>query len=302
MARRLASCCLVLALAMGLAACGDDDATGTDAGPSGGDAGSLPPATAATLGTAGFGLGIAAALTGPLVPQAESLRDGGGRLDGAARETRTRTDVEAGVSGMSVVMPSTCVAYAWAGLSVTATFTGCTLETTGESVSGSVGIAVTYFPTTFTVTFTSLTVGTTSVDGMLALNVGGECGGADLGCMGCPDTDPMCAAMRMNQQTLTGALTIRSGSTTVLGITGLAVSNDATGVTVSGMFTVDGLAATATDLHWNMGDCLPVRGTVALPSMSTTITFLPTTPSDGIVQVQLGAFPPFPQMLFAACT
>lgn len=297
---------LVLASALVASACGPA-ATPVDAGGGGIDSGTpppdagLPPATASTLSAAGFALGVAAAMTAPLVPSAESLRDGGGRLDGPARETRAHTDLEAGVSGMSVVTPSTCASYVWSGLSVVATFAGCTLEATGESIDGSIGIAVTFFPSTFTLTFTGLSVGTTQIDGMLTLSVGGACGATDLGCTRCPDVDPACAAAAAPQSSLTGNLTVMSSGTTVLSITTVTVTTDATGINASGTFTLDGTSMTATSLHWNTGDCLPTSGTVSVSSPAATITFLPTTPADGIVSVAVGAFPPFPQMLFMPC-
>lgn len=293
---------LLLAWPLVLAACGGSS-TPVDGGTTGTDAGTaeLPPATATAVTSAGFALGLAAALTGPLLPQAESLRDDGGRLDGPAREARAHTDVEAGVSGMSVVEPPTCATYVWAGMSVTATFAGCTLETTGESIDGSIGIAVGFFPTMLTLTFTDLVVGTTHVDGMLTVNVGGQCGGADLGCTLCGDADAMCHELRANQSTVTGNLTVTSSGMTVLAIDSLSLDVDATGVSVTGDFTIDAVSFSAAAVHWNTGDCLPTSGTATASSPAATITFLPTTPADGIVQVTVGAFPPFSQMLFMAC-
>ena len=300
-----ASWLFVLALASPLAvpACGGSTST-TDGGLDGddADAAGLPPEAAATLTSAGFGLGVAVAMTAPLVPSAQSLRETGGRLDAPARENQTRTDVESGVSGSSVVEPPGCAAFSWSGLSAVVTFTGCTLEVTGETIDGSLGLAATFFPTTFTVTVTGLTVGTVQVDGTLALNVGGACGGGDLGCTPCADADPTCAASRVNQQTLVGSLTVRSGGTTVLELTALTLAIDATGATATGDAVLNGTALTATGVHWNTGECLPSSGTVELTASGTTITFLPTTPADGIVEVRIGGWPPFPQALFPPCS
>ncbi len=261
----------------------------------------LAPEAAASLETASFALSIATALSAPLVPQAEGLRDDGGRLDGPGREARTRSDVEAGVSGMSVVTPESCASYVWSGLSVMATFAGCTLESTGESIDGDLAIAVQFFPSRIALTFTDLTVGATSVTGMLSLNVGGACGGADLGCMPCRDTDAECMAAAETQSTLTGSLTVTSSGTTVLDVADVTVTSDTTGITASGELSIDGAAITADALHWAAGSCLPSSGTATLTSSMTTITFLSTTPADGIVEVRIGALPPFSQALFTPC-
>ena len=286
-------------LSVSLASCGG--AAGTDAGSTEDAGSSLPTEAAETLGAAAPALAIATALTAPLVPSAQGLRDGAPGLDGPGRDARARRDLEAGVSGMSVVEPPTCASYAWMGSEVDVTFTGCTLEATGESLDGSIHAAVSFFPTRFALTFTDLRVGATEVDGMVTLNVGGRCAGTDLGCTPCMGTDLECMAMAEEQTSITGSVTITSGGTTVLALDDVTVTSDPTGVTANGTFTIDGTSVTASSLHWATGECLPSSGTAMLPTPPTTITFLPTTPADGTVQVQVGSFPAFPQMLFMPC-
>lgn len=277
----------IVALAL-VAGCGDDAMTGTDAGrpdASGDvDAGLSPEATAA-LTTATQALGTAAALTAPLVSDAETLRDVGGRMDGEARDSTARDRVESGVSGNSVVTEPSCTTYDWRALTVTITFAGCVLEATGESLDGVVTLAVSFHPTTLALTMEGLSVADTTVDGALTLNVGGECAPEMAGCLACRDGDAECAAMRASQRTVTGSLTVTSGGTTTLSIEEITVSSDASGTTVSGTATIDGSAVVATDVFWATGDCLPTSGAVSVASLGGTIRFLPATPATGEVEV-----------------
>ena len=252
-------------------------------------------------------LGIAVALTAPLTTNTEMLRDGCGRVDGVMREGLTRTRMETAVSGRSVVEPATCSTYDWTGLSVSVTFVGCTLDAVGAPMDGTLTLGVSFFPTAATLTFGGLTVGAATIDGVLALNVGGECGTDTLGCTACADTHTTCTATRAPQRTLSGQLTIQTGDTTRLSISSMTVSADATGATASGEATLAtaGLAPTAvlaTDLHWNVGECSPSSGTAGLPDSHTTLTFLATTPATGAVEVTVGPRSLGEQMLFPACS
>jgi hypothetical protein len=264
------------------------------------DAG-LDPADREALLTLTTGLGIATSMAAPLIADGEMLRDEGGRVVGATRESMTQTRMESAISGSSVVTPATCATYAWSGLMVSATFSGCTFELTGMSIDGAVSITVAYFPLRIVATFTALTIGDLTVDGDLTLNLGGACRTGDMGCTACADTDPMCAEERTEQRTLSGSLSLTSGTTTVLAIESLTLSADTVGATASGEVTLGTTAMTATDLHWAWGDCLPTSGTLAIPSASTTLTFLATTPATGSVQVQVGTLDLGEQVLFMAC-
>lgn len=122
-----------------------------------------------------------------------------------------------------------------------------------------------------------------------------------MGCAACADTDPTCSTERANQRTLTGSLTLTSGTTTVLTIESLTSSADTVGATASGEVTLGTTAMTATDLHWAWGECLPTSGSLAIPSSSTTLTLLWTTPATGSVGVVVGAFDLGEQMLFMPC-
>ena len=232
---------------------------------------------------------------------AETLRDAAGPLDAANRQTMARAGVEAGVSGNSVVTDSACVSYSWSGLSATITFADCELEETGESLTGAVTLSVSFHPTSFGLTFSSLTSGSRNIDGSLTLNVGGACQTDDQACTPCGDSDPSCGARRVSQRTVTGNLTITDGGSTTLAIESLSIVNTSgAGTTVSGTVTSGGITVAASDLSWNQGDCLPSSGTVTLDE-SLIVTFDASTPTTGNVSVQLPPLPPVTQMLFAAC-
>lgn len=280
-----------------------------DAGPAETDAGGgvdagdgmLDPADVETFATATRAFGVAAALGGPLIAETQMLRDEAGTMDDASRRTRAQTRIETAVSGNSVVEPATCAAFSWTRLSATITFTGCTLEATGEPIDGSLTLAVSFFPTEVTLTFTALTIGTISLDGSLTLNVGGECQSGDLGCTPCPDGDTTCIEMRQAQISLSGDLTIDDGGTTLVAVDGLSLVADAAGVTVNGTLTVGTTEVVGADLYWALGDCMPTSGTATLTDSSTTLTFLPTTPATGNVAVMIGMIPLGEQMLFTPC-
>ena len=148
----------ILALMCALAlACGDDDTT-TDAGADTGtedsgtdtsteDAGGeISPEDAEALDLVIQALAASAALTGPLVPEGEMLRDDS-RLDTPEmREDTARERIESGVSGNSIVTDETCVGYDWSGLMATITFTDCIMEATGAPLTGALTLAVGLFP------------------------------------------------------------------------------------------------------------------------------------------------------------
>jgi len=190
-----------------------------------------------------------------------------------------------------VVTPPTCATYAWSGLSATVTLAGCTLEATGEPVSGTVGLALTLRPTTFVLTFASLTAGSSTVDGSVTLHAGGT----DLGAATTLDAD----------LTLSGG-----GASTHLVAVGLSVSGTATAISAGGTFTVESGGTTTTivadTVTWASGQCLPSSGTLQLTGstfpLPTTIVFLPTTPADGMVEVHVGSFPPATVALLPPCS
>ncbi|MBI5486008.1 MAG: hypothetical protein HY905_01610 [Deltaproteobacteria bacterium] len=278
---------LLVALALGCSA-GSDSAADADAsGDAAGDTGAaLPPAAAAAAVEAIDGLAVAMALGVPLAEDGDALR-----RDATPTDAEGRDGAEHGFSGGSVVTPPTCATYAWSGLSATVTLAGCTLEATGEPVSGTVGLALTLRPTTFVVTFASLATGGSTVDGSVTLHAGGS----DLGAAATLDAD----------------LTIsEGGESTHLVAAGLSVSGTPTAISASGSFTVESGGTTTTvvadAVTWATGECLPSSGSLRLTGSSfplpTTIVFLPTTPADGMVEVHVGSFPPATVALLPPCS
>lgn len=287
---------LALFLLLAFPGCNSGGDSVADAGVDAGgavDAG-LPPMTAEAIANVTRGLGVAAALSAPLVPSGTALHG-----DLAPTDTTAHMRSQDGFSGHSVVTPATCAAYSWAGLSATITLTGCTLEATGEPISGSLTLAVTTRPTTFTVSVTALTIGSDSFTGHVTLTING--------------TDLMPAPPTIDIDLMYTS----AGTTTHLSATGVSVTTVTdpgtmmlTSISISGSASLDtGGAATSlvfTSLTWKQGDCLPSAGALVATvgtAAPATITFLPTTPMDGIVTVQVfpPPIPPAMVMLFPAC-
>ncbi len=242
------------------------------------------PASAAAVAEAfSAGGGAAVGLGAPFVGDGEDLngRDGAGEADG-------RNATENAISGNSVVTDPACVAYAWAGLSVTVTFTGCVLEMTGDSLDGVVALGVTLNPAAFTMTLDGLAIGGDSFDGSASLTWTDGAGPSPA-----LDVD----------------LTYTSGgSSTHLVLQDVAVEATATSASVSGSGTLEtgGVSATLTldAVTWQTGECHPTSGSLTYEDggpFPVTITFLPTTPADGIVEVQVNGFPSAPVELLAPC-
>jgi hypothetical protein len=251
----------------------------------------------------------AAALGAPLVEDGEALRDSPDSwTPGDLRDSTTRDRIEQGVAGDSIVTDGTCVAFDWAMLTVSITFTGCVLELTGESLDGTVTLAVSFGPTTLTMTLDALSIGELTVDGTAALNLGGSCRDSDPTCTPCPDDDEACLAEQEPQRTLTASLTLTMGTSFEISVEALELETDGSGATMSGEGSIVSESLTAdfvaTDLRIVTGDCLPSSGTLSLDDggpLVTTITFLSATPDDGVVTVQLGSFPPADLALFSPC-
>ena len=62
--------------------------------------------------------------------------------------------------------------------------------------------------------------------------------------------------------------------------------------------------ATLSGVTWVSGECLPSSGSLTYEDGTygtVTVTFLPTTPTAGTVQIQYGMFPAFETDLLTAC-
>lgn len=264
---------------------GDSDADTDADADSDSDSDPGTPESAAPFAAAfSQGAGSAVALGAPLVTHGTDLE---GR--DAAGEDDAHTAVENGVSRDSVVTDPACVAYSWAGLSVTITFTDCVLETTGQSLDGALTLAVELAPVVFTLTFDSLAIDADTTDGTIALSWTGPDGSPGVGF----DVD----------LTYTTA-----GAASHIVLQDFTVIADATSAVIAGSGSLQSGAIDAsfdaTDVTWTTGNCHPTSGSVEYEdggAWPVTITFLPTTPADGIVEVQVGPFPSAPVALLSAC-
>ena len=204
----------------------------------------LDPGAISAIDDATLALAVAAALGTPLSPDGAMLRTD------ATPDTTAHMRLQHGFSGSSVVTPSTCAAYAWSGLTATVTLTGCTLESTGMPVTGSVSVAVALHPVSFVVTVTTLVVGGTTYDGSVMLHINAT---------DAANTPP----------SLDVDLTTTNGTTMEhLTATGLTVTTSAMSMAIAGSASLTSGATTtsitATGLTWQMGQCLPSSGTAAM--------------------------------------
>jgi hypothetical protein len=283
----------VLYLVVILAGCGHSspdtpvqDGSTADVGKAdGGDAG-LSAATVESIDDVTLGLAVATALSAPLAPDGAMVQ-----ADPGAPDTTTQGHAEHGFSGSSVVTPKGCAKYSWSKLTAMVTLTGCTLEATGMPVSGTVSLGVTTRPTVLTVTFTGLSVGTSTFGGNVALTMNGTSSKSAPPTL---DVDVTYTAGGKSQQLTATGLTVTTTSTSV------AISGDAT--VTSGGST---LSVAVTDLTWPTGECLPTSGSLKVSgggAPTATLTFLSTTPMDGKVTVQVPPLPATTETLFTPCS
>lgn len=275
----------------GVDAAADDAGGGADAGP-GVDAGALDAGTSAEdavaiLEALDYAATVAALSAGPLVADAAMVDAGGD----AASDASIRDRVENGVARDSIVADAGCTAFAWTARTATITFTGCTSETTGLAIEGTVTLAVTFRPTTFAITFDALAIDGVTIDGSLELVV-------------------------MRDDTMTTFLVSADvawtdgGTANTVALDGLAVTTDSrTGTTtLDGGFDVavggTSAAGTLEAVTWQMGDCHPSSGTARFTlagGAAVVATFLPTTPATGAVLVQIPPFPAVEMTVLAPC-
>jgi len=180
---------------------------------------------------------------------------------------------------------------------------GKTLEATGEPLDGTLSLQVLFGPSRVVMEFAALTIGAIDIDGSLELIVGGACREGDTTCVRCADTDTTCMATQANQRTLNADLTVSSGESFAITLDAVQIDADAAGRTINGAGTIASSAFdgtfTANDVFASAGDCLPSGGSVDLDDgrvwfgvpVITTMTFLPTTPADGEVYLQVSGLP-----------
>ncbi len=255
---------------------GGTGGSGAEGGAGGASAQSAEPlaseaveATAATI-----------SLAAPLFLGGDQLR----QEQDSADDNRAQDLVEDAVATNSIVTEAACVTFDWSGLTASITFTDCTLEATGLPLDGGITFTVTINPTSFALDFEQLTMGPSTVDGSVAVSFTGD------GMLG---------------RTTTADLTLSDGAeTTHFTLTGGRLDVEAGSVSANGSGTISTSALDAAyevdDVSWAQGDRCPSGGTLALDQEglpNVTVTFLPTTPSDGAVEVQIGSFPSFTEVL-----
>lgn len=283
--RRLLALLVTLPL---LCSCGDDTEPDTDGGPADAGVEALPPDVTVFANAFVETAGVVTAFGAPLAPEAERAH----RERGTRTEDGARSSFESAFSGSSVVEPPGCATYDWMRLMGTLGLAGCSFEQLGGvTVDGTVTASLAIDPVTLSLTFDTLMIewGERSVgaSGTVAVAASGE-GSPTLHLSGT-------LALASPEQTATLALTdvtIRiEGDDAVLDGSGSLTAGD-----VDGSFTMSAVT-------WPMGSCLPTAGAVTLDDdgVSTTVEFLPETPTTGEVRVQRGALPPVTAALLTPC-
>lgn len=215
-----------------------------------------------------------------------SVASDAGSPDAPLGDMEVKAMVETSVAQSGIVVDPNCVSYSWAGLTATATFTDCVLVVSGATLDGTMSLTVTTMPLGVSFGFTDLMVGGSSVDGSIGLYLAGKLGALEAH--------------------LEADLDIANGGRSV-SFDPLSVVADGSGVTASGHAGVVGTAeseeADIDDLHWNYGVCLPVSGSISFEegTIPITVTFLATTPEDGVVLVQIGSQPAAKMQLMQPC-
>ena len=215
--------------------------------------------------------------------------DGGLPPDDAGTEPPPTPDQVKTTIGDDVTggAPSACVSFMWTtGLSATVTFNGCQYGTT--SVNGQLGLAVTLSPTTFAFTFSDLKVDSVKIDGSATLRFGGT----ELAPSTSIDTNVSFDVGGTTQLKLSFVTATRSPTGTIL--------DGAGSLTTGGASWVFSMA----QVDWNKGDCHPSSGSAILDQglIPITIGFLPKTPAEGVVSLQLGSGQPFEQAVLTPCS
>lgn len=236
------------------------------------------PASAPVVGLAvAEGAGLAAALAAPFATVMIEV-------DETTSEAAYASEVELAVAASGLTADSTCLSFDWQDLALTVTFESCVLGATGLTVDGSLTVALSASPPWVSVSFESLAVGSAMLDGTVVL---GREDGATY---------------------VTADLTITTGDGATIVLEGVTVESGSEGVTLDGAASVTSASVDAEltfeAVTWAPGDCLPSGGSVVYDDggpLLTTITFLPTTPDDGVVLVAVGPLPATEVALLEPC-
>jgi hypothetical protein len=230
---------------------------------------------------------LATLIAGPLVRDARLLEEMG---DSADDDATIRQRIRNAVATNSIVDDAACVRFNWNLRRVVITFDECTSEHTGLTIDGQVTLSIRLQPVRLAMTFSDLTIDDVVFDGVLNLRVQRADGtfrfivGTDL---------TFATEAAQNQVVLTG-VTLALDPTDLSATLGGDFSIDALGVSASG---------TLVDLRWVLPDCHPSSGTARFiaGSLTSEVTFLPTTPDDGNVTIRVPPLPPATTTLLRPC-
>jgi hypothetical protein len=228
-----------------------------------------PESAGAATQNATVAMSTVATIAGPF---ATAPSDQG--ADGGATEDSVETNAMAGLDNPG------CVSFAWSGLTASVTFDNC--MTNGHTLSGTIRASVALAPKkSIRLDLEQLTYDARSIDGFIALSW------------------------------TEGALGIDADLTNAqsehLAVTDFTIAGTASTIAVSGSVSGDDgngeRDLTASAVTFLRGDCSPSSGSLAYFDGTDTVTatFLPTTPADGIVEIQIGAAPAVPVKALPVC-
>ena len=224
------------------------------------------------------GTAAAVAVVNPFVTKEKALSQ-------AQSEEAVKSEVQSGTSSPDSSQPS-CTEVTWlGGLSANFSFNQCPTKS-GGTVNGDLSLGISFLPTRFAIGFKQLQFDDKMLDGfgMITFQTG--------------------------KTTLDADFTYTSpGASTYINLNGVTVTVDPTGTTLNGsgalkLGSLNGSFSLAAP-RWKKGDCMASSGSLTytqVNSVPVTATFLPTSPADGVVQIQIGSLPPYSQKLALACS
>jgi len=164
-------------------------------------------------------------------------------------------------------------------------FNQCQLLNTGQTLTGTIGFTIDkLFPFTLTVHLIDLEVANQTFNGSLTLTSQGF---GKLPLISAKISLPL------------------GGSTMTLEIYEAKISFAGLSLVLNGKGNLQaaflGGDFDIVDLTWQFGQCLPSSGELQFPQIFTTVSFLPTTPATGAVEIQVPFLPPFEQAFLPAC-
>lgn len=231
-----------------------------------------------TMNSIQEGTSAAAAVLRPLLGSAGAMSAGGST-------DAVKAGVEESVAAGADSTAPGCTKLTWlGGLSAKLHFENC--PTGHGSVNGELSVGVTLFPTRLSVSFDQLVVEGKSLNGFGMIT------------------------FQPNVVTVDADFTYQqAGENTRVVLDEVTATSDASGVTLtgSGQLQVGPLDGSFNLFapSWKPSECMPSSGSVRFKQkyfVPVTGTFLPSTPDNGIIQIQIGASAPYPQQLPVSCS